>query len=525
MKLLDKCKYCNLPAIEKESKKISETSIVIRLECGHTIVRTIKHSDYDIKSIDNKTLKPFQQAGIRFIEDSGFRCLIGDEMGLGKTVQYLGALKLHEDKLPALYAVKAGLVRQLEKEIYRWTGCPLIGVIESSKPNKVFPFPHTIVAYDTLARMSSETLDKFSFVKTLVIDECQHIKNSDTKRTNAVRMLVIKNKIEHILAVSGTPIKNRVEEFFPILNLLAPKKFPSLQIMLNKYFEYGTDIYGNVNPNMKPTDNWEEALKPLFIRRTREDVAPELPKVNRMFFNSEIENKELKKSYAQVQLEFETFYKDAVLNGTDSGQAFSASLLGFFARMRKITGAAKLQPVRDFVVDFLLSTNRKLVIFGHHKETLSTLKQILDTWCADGGWNPCQVLKSEMNADQRDESVRIFRDDPNTRIMIASTLASGEGLNLQFCSDAIMMERQWNPANEEQAETRFTRFGSTANKVNVTYMISIGTIDDWLTELVEDKRELIGSVVDGKEANWNESSLMSELANLLATKGAKKWSY
>lgn len=520
-KLQETCKYCGLPAIEKESKKLSDTSKLIRLMCGHSYIKTIKHSDYNIISIDNKTLKPFQAEGIRFIEDSSFRCLIADEMGLGKTVQYLGALKLHPDMMPVLFIVKSGLRRQLEKEVYRWTGEVLIQTIDSSN-QKIHPFPITIVSYDTLARMKD--LERFSFVKTVVIDECQHIKNDEAKRTNALRLLLIKNKIKNIIMASGTPIKNNVEEYFPALNILNPELFPTMHVMLNRYFDYSTDLYGKVYID-KPKDSFWEALKPIVIRRTREEVAPELPTINRMFFNSEIENKQLRMSYKQVQDEFELFYNDAVLNGEDSGQAFSASLLGYFARMRKITGQAKLQPVRDFVTDFLLSCNRKIVIFGHHKETLEALKQILDSYLIDGGWSKSAQLKSEMSSDERENQITMFRDDPNCRVMIASTLASGEGLNLQFCSDAIMMERQWNPANEEQAETRFTRFGSTANKVNITYMISVGTIDEWLTSLVEQKRDLLGSVLDGKEANWNQSSLMSELASIISAKGSKAWSF
>jgi len=154
------------------------------------------------------------------------------------------------------------------------------------------------------------------------------------------------------------------------------------------------------------------------------------------------------------------------------------------------------------------------------------LKEVLDTWCIDGGWDTCEVLKSSMDADQRQAAVTNFKENAKCRVMIASTLASGEGLNLQFCSDAVMLEKQWNPANEEQAETRFTRFGSTAEHVNVTYMISVGTIDEWLTELVEKKRALIKKIVDREEnVEWEQSSLMKELADILYAKGGKRWTY
>jgi SNF2 family DNA or RNA helicase len=371
---------------------------------------------------------------------------------------------------------------------------------------------------------SDEAAKKFKHIKTIVLDECQYIKNEDAKRTNAVRLLIKKNEIKHVIAMSGTPIKNKADEFFPVLNMIAPTKFPSKAMMMNRYFNYYIDGQGEYRI-INAKDTFYDALDGIMIRRTRAEVAPELPTIRRMFFNSEIENKELQRAYGDVQKEF-----DAFMEKNDGGisAAEYTNLLGFFARMRRITGMAKIGPTVEFVTDFLLSTDRKIVIFGHHKDTLEALKEVLDTWCEQGGWNKCLALKSSLDADQRQEVVEKFKNDAMSRILIASTLASGEGLNLQFCSDAIMLERQWNPANEEQAETRFTRFredGKYDEHVNVTYMISVGTIDEWLSELVEKKRALIGNIVDRQENNWEESSLMKELASVIYAKGGKRWTY
>ena len=111
----------------------------------------------------------------------------------------------------------------------------------------------------------------------------------------------------------------------------------------------------------------------------------------------------------------------------------------------------------------------------------------------------------------------------NHRILIASTLAAGEGLNLQFCSDCMIMERQWNPANEEQAEARFPRPGQTADKIMATYLIAAGTINDFLTEIVERKRSIVHSTLDNIDTKWDESSLIKELAETLNSLGLKKW--
>jgi len=106
--------------------------------------------------------------------------------------------------------------------------------------------------------------------------------------------------------------------------------------------------------------------------------------------------------------------------------------------------------------------------------------------------------------------------------LIASTLAAGEALNLQFASDCILLERQWNPSNEVQAEDRFHRFGQI-NPVSCIYMIASETIDEYFTELVETKRAIVNSTLDNKEIQWDQQSLMSELATILVTKGKRAW--
>jgi len=107
--------------------------------------------------------------------------------------------------------------------------------------------------------------------------------------------------------------------------------------------------------------------------------------------------------------------------------------------------------------------------------------------------------------------------------MIASTLSAGEGKNWQMCSDLIMVELQWNPANEEQAEDRFPGIGTTANKINATYAIALGTPDEFLTEIKERKREICRKTMGNEAVQWNQTSVIKEMAELLFAKGGKKW--
>jgi SNF2 family DNA or RNA helicase len=186
---------------------------------------------------------------------------------------------------------------------------------------------------------------------------------------------------------------------------------------------------------------------------------------------------------------------------------------------------SKIDPVCEFVESFIMETNRKLAVFTHHIDVANILKTKLENmskeWPAEWG----KVLTT-VGVDV-EKAGQVIEDWQNTsaRVCILSTLASGEGLNLQFCSDCIIMERQWNPANEEQAEARFPRPGQTADKINAMYFVAVGTVDEFFSELVEKKRSYVASTLDGKQVAWDESNLVKELAQIIREKGGQRWGW
>ena len=130
-----------------------------------------------------------------------------------------------------------------------------------------------------------------------------------------------------------------------------------------------------------------------------------------------------------------------------------------------------------------------------------------------------------MPAEKRYEIQQRFAEKDKNRILIASTLAAGEGLNLQYqCFTCIILERQWNPANEEQAESRFTRPDSPqmGGQVDSVYMIAPNTIDEYLTKMVEEKRQIFDEVINKRKSLWNENELMRELLSAIQRKNASK---
>jgi len=478
----------------------------------------------DFTSEDGKKPYKFQVEGAQHALKSGVRFLNLDEMGLGKTVQGLMPLKANPRKLKRMLILcKAGLKEQHRREFSRWLGEDWDAQIINKETDPILPgIQGLILSFDTLWRFKDiDAWMKLAKIKYVLIDEVQHIKNGSSKRTNGVRAAC--RDIKHIGCTSGTPIKNHAGEYFPVLNLLRPDLFPTKE----RFERNWVDSYWNGRSlklgGLKNPEAFFDYTKDFIIRRKRADVMPDLPTITRDYRFSEL-GPIVEQAYLDTLKEFQTYY-----NGAGQQQSIAqrnSCILAYLAKMRHITGIAKIEPTLDYVQDFLESTDRKIVIFCHHKDVSAALLERLE---ALRQTDPDTYGRGVLNihgveADARAAVVQDFQN-PDFRILIAGQLASSEGLNLQFCSDCVMVERQWNPANEEQAEARFIRIGQLANAVTAMYPVAIGTVDEFLSELVEKKRSYMANTLDGDKYQWNETSLIQELAEILASQGGKRWSW
>jgi SWI/SNF-related matrix-associated actin-dependent regulator 1 of chromatin subfamily A len=511
------CKVCGKIAIEKSRINFA-TSRLITLECGHVTSEEVMSTGYvDIAHILNGcTLMPYQVEGVEFLQRANARAILGDEQGLGKTLEVLALIKLHmKELLPAVITVPSSVKFQWLHEIINKCGVQgfLTQVIDSGKVLAAPGFDIYITTYDLL-----KNEDAFKFVqgdiKLLVLDEAQRIKNHLSGRAKAVQKFVKAMGIEHIIPMSGTMIKNNAGEYFTSLNLVNSRMFPQYAKFIEQECDsyhngYGYKIGGLKNPQL-----FREKTQDFIIRRRQKDVLADLPELSRKFYHVELD-KRLNPVYGKLMEELEEEY----YNEDTSGFEKSGNMLAIMNRLRQITGISKTVECVDFVTEFIESTDRKIVVFAHHHAAEDKLEIELNNWLAENDYK-WKVVRFRAGNDFHVTGERFRESD--SRIMIASTQAGGVGGNLQFVSDAVMLERQWNPGDEEQAEKRHHRYGQK-NAVSVTYMIASGTIDEYFTELVERKRAIVSSSLDGKEIVWDETSLMSELAAMLISKGRKGW--
>jgi SNF2 family DNA or RNA helicase len=530
MVIKPRCEHCN-KLTEVISDKVVGNKQFIKLACGHYLIKPytpVKKSELqeyldNFRSIDGKSLRPYQKEAIEFGVKANGRVLFAHEMGLGKTI--LDFLTVDYLNLyPCLIVCKAGLREQIAHEFIRWCGTdkaiPLI--IFEPRYEKPYPdmFKVTIVSFDSLHRCAWHKDESLLMqFKSLIIDETQQIKNTETARTTAV--MNVSKFIPHVIASSGTPIKNNAVEYFPILNIIKPERFRNKNQFIYRFVDTKTNGkgFGGLLPYAE--DEFRQLTQDFIIRRTRAEVAPDLPSIDRQYSYHPL-GAEVAAAYQNVMKQFMEKMEEMVISGREFSQFGEDNLLGYMAKMRHLTGLAKINPTLTYIEEFLLLTSKKIVIFCHHHDVANILMMKLSEQCKAGGFDlPLNIVGLDANA--RHGVIQEFRDNPNCRILIASTLASGEGLNLQFCDTAVILEREWNPANEEQAEARFTRIGSEADKVTIVYPVAMETIDEFLASMVEEKRQYMNQILDGKKTNWKESDLMKELADKIYAMGLKKF--
>lgn len=508
----EKCKYCS-KTIEVVATHVGKTSTEQIFKCGHA--RIIKNvvadpGKLDVTFFDGAQPYPYQKEVVARTEKSNFRALWRLEQRLGKTVCALLALKAHPELMPVIIVCKASIKMQWFMEIMdRLDDIPQV----INGGNELPVLDIVIISIDTLGRakwVSDESVT--GKYRTIIIDECQSIKNHDAGRTNAFRKLTF-GKV-NVIALSGTPIKNHAGEYFPILNILHPELFPYRAPFIQDWCEWYQDGYGKKLGGIKKwrMEEFKRLTDPFIFNYTREQVAPDLPTINRQPLFVEIENKDVRKAYGKALEEF--------LDAEEEEDTSSISVIGRLAKLRHIVGFAKIIPIKEYVDEFMenFDRERNLVVFVHHKDVGEHLKMKLER---EG--HKVLTFTSDLNGNQRFAVIQAFNQATGT-ILIASTGAAGEGVTIKNCNDVIMAERQWNPASEEQAEARPIHKETKDTKINVVYVTAVGTIDEMLANIVGRKRAAINSVLSGDTSiPWDADSILKELTAELRRKGKNAW--
>jgi superfamily II DNA or RNA helicase len=441
------------------------------------------------------TLREYPREGLGwFVFLRRFRlggCL-ADDMGLGKTVQVLALLEALrvEAAGPSIVVVPKSLVFNWVREAERFA--PALRVLDytGADRGKVDPAAVDVVitTYGTLRR-DAPTLASIEF-EYAILDEAQAIKNAGTASAKAARLL----RARHRLALSGTPIENRLTELWSLFEFLNPGMLggPSTFAAIAK-LTTGPD--GESGRALLAT-----AMRPVILRRTKDQVAPELPE--RVEQTLEVELERGQRKFYDALLER---YRRSVLDRVDRLGIDKARMhiLEALLRLRQAAchpvladpsrvelPSAKLDALLPALAE-VVEEGHKAVVFSQFTSFLALVRERLDS----------QGLRYEyLDGQTRDRQARVdhFQDDASIPLFLVSLKAGGHGLNLTAADYVYLLDPWWNPAVEAQAIDRTHRIGQT-RRVIATRLVARATIEEKILELQASKRALADAILSADQ--------------------------
>ena len=470
------------------------------------------------------TLRPYQERGVGWLsmlENWGLGACLADDMGLGKTIQMIAFL-LHlqnSDRLngPTLLICPTSVLGNWEREVKKFGPSLKVAVHHGSQRDqgrnfltKAKKLDLVITSY-ALAPRDEKTLTGLTW-QGIVLDEAQNIKNPDTKQTQAIRHLNARFRV----ALTGTPLENRLTELWSILEFLNPG-YLGARNFFQRRFATPIERYGD----SASLNTLRGLVQPFLLRRTKSDrsIIQDLPDKQEMaiFCGLTVDQAKLYERVVNESLE-------AVEAST--GIKRKGVILATLTKLKQVCNhpaqylheeslakskfrSAKLQRLQEMLEE-LISEGDRALIFTQFAEWGKLLKAHLEAMMH----REVLFLYGSTSKKQREEMVDRFQHDPQgPRIFILSLKAGGVGLNLTRANHVFHFDRWWNPAVENQATDRAFRIGQTKN-VQVHKFVCTGTLEERIHEQLERKQALAEQVVGGGE-NWLTKLDTDQLRNLL----------
>ena len=462
-------------------------------------------------------LREYQSKGfswLYFMYEYGLNGILADDMGLGKTLQALAILqkaKEQDGPMPTLVICPTSVVFNWELEIQKFTpgltSLKLSGM-ERKELFKEIPNYDIIITSYALVRRDVEKLKKINF-RYVILDESQNIKNALSQTAQAVKKL----NSQHKMALSGTPIENKLEELWSVFDFLMPGFMFSISEFNYRY----------VAPIMERADKTvEKRLKlqiyPFILRRMKRDVAKDLP--------DKVENI----AYCELTPDQRDFYME-VLDSTKEElfksieqKGLEKSRMSIFSALlrlrqicchprlydkenvKNINQSGKFEYLKDMLEE-IISEGHRILLFSQFVDMLDITKDWLEREAI-----PYEYLTGKTK--DRQGAVERFNKNESIPIFLVSLKAGGTGLNLTGADYVIHYDPWWNPAVEDQATDRAYRIGQT-KKVFVYRLITKNTVEEKIQKLKQVKRNLVDSVIS-VDRNITKSLTMDDVREIFS---------
>jgi superfamily II DNA or RNA helicase len=454
-------------------------------------------------------LRGYQREGLgwfTFLRRFGFGGCLADDMGLGKTVQVLAlleaqrlaAIKDEKPKTPSLVVVPKSLVFNWRQEAARFT--PELKFLDHTGIDRIRAGEHladydvVVTTYGTLRRDAMFLKDvEFNYV---ILDEAQAVKNPSSESAKAVRLV----RGNHRLALSGTPVQNHLGDLWSLFDFLNPGMLGSASV-------FNANGSGLRSPDEETRQVLARALRPFILRRTKEQVAQDLPPKLEQTIYCELDT-EQRKLYNGLRDHFRQSLLSAIDRdglGKSKMQILEALLRlrqaalhpGLIDKTRTGESSAKLDMLIPRLEE-VIEEGHKALVFSQFTSMLAIVREALDK----------QGIAYEYldgKTKDREERVRHFQDDPKCKLFLISLKAGGLGLNLTAADYVFLLDPWWNPAVEAQAIDRAHRIGQT-QQVFACRLIAKDTVEEKVIALQQSKRDLADAIITA------DNSLVRSLA-------------
>lgn len=445
----------------------------------------------------NAELREYQKKGFNwlwFLYTYGLNGILADDMGLGKTLQALTLIqkaKEADKKKPSLVICPTSVVFNWEDEIAKFTpGLKCLNLTGAARKDQ---FEHiekydVIVTSYALVRRDVDILKSNDF-RFIILDEAQNIKNFESVTAQCAKSL----KSDHRLALSGTPIENKLSELWSLFDFL----MPGFMYDINEFnFRYAVPIQDKGDKLSE--SRLKKQISPYILRRMKRNIAKDLP--------DKVENV----AYCQMTPEQKDFYIDVLdstreeIFGKINNDGFEKSRMSIFAALlrlrqicnhprlfdkeniRKIKESGKFEHLKTMLEE-IISEGHRILLFSQFVQMLDIIKEYLE----EKG-----IRYEYLTGDTKDRGDRVknFNNDETIPIFLISLKAGGTGLNLTGADYVIHYDPWWNPAVEDQATDRAHRIGQT-KKVFVYRLITKGTVEEKIMKLKERKRDLADTII------------------------------
>ena len=444
-------------------------------------------------------LRPYQNEGFDFLcHLTGLKLggILADDMGLGKTLQTLAWLAwLHErngkHRQPALVICPASVLHNWRREAEKFAPHLKVLVLESGAARhglrKSIPQHDLIVTNYALLRRDWEALQKFPF-SAVILDEAQFIKNPAAQVTQSVKHL----KANQRLALTGTPLENRLLDLWSIVDFVQPGYLGNQEHFSQTYEPKGEGEQGQLAQRIARR-RLSAKLRPLMLRRLKRQVAKDLPDRIEVRRDCELGEAQRRLYLAELRRSREQVLQAVAEKGLARSKIH---VLAALTRLRQIcchpflvgndSDSGKTETLFE-LLEPLLAEGQKVLVFSQFVQMLKLL---------EAEFKKRQIATHILTGEtkERQAVVQAFQSDPDSSVFLLSLRAAGTGLNLTTASYVVLYDPWWNPAVEAQAIDRSHRIGQTQN-VTACRLIAPGTVEEKIWDLQQSKSQTIADVL------------------------------